>query len=86
MSGEKDLSCGENSWFLHHDHAPAHASLLIRDFVANMNTFMLPQPPYSPDLAPADGATCVHEKGIPGLFPEVTTLLGAVLQCRRGVL
>jgi hypothetical protein len=21
-----------NSWFLHHDNAPAHASLLIRDF------------------------------------------------------
>jgi hypothetical protein len=26
------------------------------------------------------------EKGIPGLFPEVATALGAVHQCRRGVL
>jgi hypothetical protein len=31
----------------------------------------------------ADGATCDPEKGVPGLFPEVTTALGAVHQCRR---
>jgi transposase len=43
---------GNNSWFLHHDE-PAHALLLIHDFLANTNTTMLPQPPYSPDLAPA---------------------------------
>jgi hypothetical protein len=43
-----------NSWFLFHDNAPAHASLLIRDYLANMNTTGLPQPPYSPDLASAD--------------------------------
>jgi hypothetical protein len=27
-----------NSWFLHHDNAPAHASLLIPGFLANTNT------------------------------------------------
>jgi hypothetical protein len=43
-----------NSWFLHHDSAPAHASLLICDSLANTNTTVLPQPPYSPDLAQAD--------------------------------
>jgi transposase len=43
-----------NSWFLYHDNAPVHASLLICDFLANTNTTVLPQPPYSPDLAPAD--------------------------------
>jgi transposase len=43
-----------NNWFFHHDNVPAHASLLIRDFLANTNTTVLPQPPYSPDLAPAD--------------------------------
>jgi hypothetical protein len=43
-----------NSWFLHYDNAPAHASLLICDFLANTNTTVLPQPPYSPDLALAD--------------------------------
>jgi hypothetical protein len=43
-----------NSWFLHHDSEPAHASLLIRDFLANTNTIGLPWLPCSPDLAPAD--------------------------------
>jgi transposase len=43
-----------NSWIIHHDNAPAHASLLIRDFLAQHETTVLPQPPYSPDLAPAD--------------------------------
>jgi len=39
---------------LHHDNAPAHASLLIREFLAKQETIVVPQPPYSPDLAPAD--------------------------------
>jgi transposase len=39
---------------LHHDNAPAHASLLIREFLAKQETIVEPQPPYSPDLAPAD--------------------------------
>lgn len=29
-------------------------SLLVRDFLAKNNTLMMPQPPYSPDLAPCD--------------------------------
>jgi transposase len=44
----------KHSWILHHDNAPAHASLLIRDFLAKHETTVLPRPPYSPDLAPAD--------------------------------
>jgi len=43
-----------NSWQLHHDNAPAHTSLLVREFLAKNNTVMMPQPPYSPDLAPCD--------------------------------
>jgi len=39
---------------LHHDNAPAHASLLIREFLAKQETIFVPQPPYSPDLAPVD--------------------------------
>ncbi|UYV84034.1 hypothetical protein LAZ67_X000929 [Cordylochernes scorpioides] len=42
------------NWLLHHDSAPAHTSLLVRDFLAKNNTLMMPQPPYSPDLAPCD--------------------------------
>jgi hypothetical protein len=97
-----------NSWFLHHDNAPAHASLLIRDFLANTNTTVLPQPPCSHGLAPtdsffhferttiseesrdygklADGATRDPEKCVAGLFPVIVKALGALYQCRRGVL
>ncbi|UYV70266.1 hypothetical protein LAZ67_7002326 [Cordylochernes scorpioides] len=42
------------NWLLHHDNAPAHTSLLVRDFLAKNNTLMMPQPPYSLDLAPCD--------------------------------
>ncbi|UYV66495.1 hypothetical protein LAZ67_4001877, partial [Cordylochernes scorpioides] len=42
------------NWLLHHDNAPAHTSLLVRDILAKNNTLMMPQPPYSPDLAPCD--------------------------------
>ena len=44
----------KNSWFLHHDNAPAHISLLIRDFCVKNHMTVLPRPPYSLDLAPAD--------------------------------
>jgi transposase len=44
----------ETKWMLHHDIAPAHASSLIREFLAKNETTVVPQPPYSPDLAPAD--------------------------------
>ena len=43
-----------NTWLLHHDNAPANASLLIREFLTNHETTVVPQPPYSQDLAPAD--------------------------------
>ena len=39
---------------LHSDNAPAHASLLIREFLTKHQTTVVPQPPYSPDLSPAD--------------------------------
>ncbi|UYV83264.1 hypothetical protein LAZ67_23000327 [Cordylochernes scorpioides] len=42
------------NWLLHHNNAPAHTSLLVRDFLAKNNTLMMPQPPYFPDLAPCD--------------------------------
>jgi transposase len=40
-----------NSWFFLHDNAPAHRSLLVKDFLAKNNVTTLEHPPYSPDLA-----------------------------------
>ena len=42
----------DNSWFLHHDNAPSHTALVLRDHFAKTSTHIVPQPPYSPDLAP----------------------------------
>ncbi|KAG5308118.1 MOS1T transposase, partial [Acromyrmex insinuator] len=41
-------------WLLHHDNAPSHTSLVVRDHFAKNSTHIIPQPPYSPDLAPCD--------------------------------
>ena len=42
------------SWLLHHDNAPAHNAVGIREFLAKNSIAVQEQPPYSPDLAPCD--------------------------------
>ena len=41
-------------WFIHRDNAPAHTALGIRQFFTSQGMTLVPHPPYSPDLAPAD--------------------------------
>jgi hypothetical protein len=43
-----------DDWVLHHNNAPAHTALAIRECLAKKNIPVLPHPPYSPDLAPCD--------------------------------
>jgi len=43
-----------NTWMLHHDNAPAHASLLICEFLTKHEMTVVPQPPCSSDMAPAE--------------------------------
>jgi len=43
-----------DDWVLHHENAPAHTALSIREFLVKKNIPVLPHPPYSPDLAPYD--------------------------------
>ena len=45
---------GKQTWMLHNDSAPGHASLLLRSYLAKHQTSVVPHPPYSPDLTPAD--------------------------------
>ena len=52
------------SWLLHHDNAPAHNALSIRQFLAENNIAVLEQPPYSPDLAPYDFFLFPKLKGV----------------------
>jgi len=41
-------------WLLHHDNAPTHTSLVVREFLTKNNMTTVPHPAYSPDLAPCD--------------------------------
>jgi hypothetical protein len=43
-----------NSWFLHHENAPAHTSLVVQQFLNSNNITVIPHPLYSHDLAPCD--------------------------------
>ena len=50
------MSClwTNNSWFLHHYNAPSHTALVLPDHFVKNSTHIVPQPAYSPDLAPCD--------------------------------
>jgi hypothetical protein len=39
---------------LHHNNAPAHTSMSVREFLASKQITVLEHPPSSPDLAPDD--------------------------------
>jgi len=41
-------------WLIHHDNAPAHTALRIHQFLTSQGMTLVPHPPYSPDMAPAD--------------------------------
>jgi len=42
------------NWILHHDNATAHAVFFVAQFLTSKGITVMPQPPYSPDLAPCD--------------------------------
>ena len=43
-----------SQWHFHQDNAPVHNSILVTDYLTKMGIKTLPQPPYSPDVAPCD--------------------------------
>lgn len=44
----------KQDWILHHDNAPPHTARVTTETLEKMPVTLLPQPPYSPDLAPSD--------------------------------
>ena len=54
-----------NSWILHHDNAPAHTALSVREFLATKQITVLEYLPYSPDIALSDFL----------LFPKIKDIL-----------
>jgi hypothetical protein len=51
---ERPHKWSSGSWLLHHDSAPCHAALSVREFLAKRSIPVVSHPPYSPDLAPCD--------------------------------
>ena len=49
----KDL-WANNSWILHHDNAPSHSAIIIREFLTKNETNIIQQPSNSSDMAPCD--------------------------------
>ena len=41
-------------WHFHQNNAPVYNSILVTDYLTKMGIKTVPQPPYSPDLAPCD--------------------------------
>ena len=74
-------------WLFHHNNAPAHNALSIRQFLAEKNITVLEQPPYSPDLAPCDFFLFPKLKGvIKGTrFEDVEAIKRAVTTELRGI-
>jgi len=54
-----------NSWILHHNNAPAHTALSVREFLATKQLTVLEHPAFSPDLVPNDFF----------LFPKIKEIL-----------
>ena len=52
--GEKRLQMKKKKVLFHQDNAPCHNSLAAMEKLNELSFEYLPQPPYSPDLAPSD--------------------------------
>ena len=52
-----------NSWILHHDNAPAHTALSVREFLTTKQITVLEHPAYSPVLDPNDFFSIPEDKG-----------------------
>ena len=52
--GKRPALFKSGQWHFHHDNAPVHNSILVTDYLTKMGIQTVPQPPYSPDLAPCD--------------------------------
>lgn len=65
---------GEKPYILHHDNARPHTAKSTVEVIERANFELLPHPPYSPDLAPADFA----------IFPKMKKLLRGRIFANRG--
>ena len=51
---QKRPTTGVKDVLLHHDNANPHKAKIVKDYIEEQELQVLPNPPYSPDLAPFD--------------------------------
>ena len=52
--GKRPALFKSGQWHFHQDNTPVHNSILVSDYLSKMGIKTVPQPPYSPYLAPRD--------------------------------
>ena len=52
--GKRPALFKSGQWHFHEDNAQVHNSILVTDYLTKMGIKIVPQPSYSPDLAPCD--------------------------------
>ena len=52
--GKRPALLKSGQWHFLQDNAPVYNSILVTDYLTKMGIKAVPQPPYSPDLAPCD--------------------------------
>ena len=52
--GKRPALFKTGQWNLHQNNTPIHNFILVTDYLTKMGIKTVPQPPYSPDLAPCD--------------------------------
>ena len=64
LSKTKKKNWAGKTWILHHDNAPTHTALSVKQFLVLKEITTLHHPPYSPDLAPCNFVLFPKLKGI----------------------
>ena len=52
--GKRPALFKSGQWHFHQDNTPVHNYILVTDYLTKMGIKTVPQPPYSPYLAPCD--------------------------------
>ena len=52
--GKRPALFKSGQWHFHQDNTPVNNSILVTDYLSKLSIKTVPQPPYSPDLAPCD--------------------------------
>ena len=75
------LQVSASSWFLHHDNAPAHTALSVKEFLSKKQITVVYHPSHLPDLVPCEfwfflrlESFIKGTRFIKGTFQKVTNL------------